>query len=127
MIALFGPAMLLATLCQEAPSQSAYTSCPPAVSRGILSDGYSGVSDSELLQYATKKSKPKMPPNCRCEGEILVSVLVKDDRVFCATALNGHPLLQKAAVEAAMLWRFKKNRGDFKNNITGTLKFRFKS
>jgi hypothetical protein len=40
-------------------------------------------------------------------------------------AEGGPPEKQKAAVDAAMQWKFKKNRGDFYGDLMGTISFRF--
>ena len=91
-----------------------------------LSDLYMQVDARELLKYVKVKVQPKPPRSCRCEGSVRVEVMVKGERVFCATAVDGHPLLQEAAVKAAMQWRFKKKRPPFKKNISGVITLDFK-
>ena len=92
----------------------------------MLSTGYVQVDARELLKYAKVKVQPKPPESCRCEGPVRVEVMVKGESVFCATAVDGHPLLQEAAVKAAMHWRFKKKRPPFKENIYGVITLDFK-
>jgi hypothetical protein len=52
-------------------------------------------------------------------------VQVEGERVFCAQAVDGPSDKQKDAVDAAMQWRFKKKRGEFKDDLMGTLTFQF--
>jgi hypothetical protein len=48
------------------------------------------------------------------------------ENVFCATAENGPPEMQKAAVNAAMEMKFKKNKKHaLSSNVVGTLHFKF--
>jgi hypothetical protein len=53
------------------------------------------------------------------------SVQVEGERVFCAQAIDGPSDKQKAAVDAAMQWRFKRKRGEFKDDLMGKLRFQF--
>ena len=103
-----------------------YTTCPAMSMEEALKQNvaYMQVKTRELLKYAAVKVQPKIPPSCRCSGRIRVEIKIEGERVACATALNGHPLLQEAAVKAAMQWRFKENpRYD---SVIGTLLFDFK-
>jgi len=122
--------MILATLLlmwflsaqQEAQP---YSTCPSrsleeAVRQNVA---YAEVRTRELMKYATVKVSPKPPASCKCRGKIMVNVKIEGESVVCAYALGGHPLLQKAAVDAAMQWRFKKKRQI--SDITGVLAFDF--
>jgi hypothetical protein len=103
-----------------------YTTCPEMSMEEALKQNvaYMQVKTRELLKYATVKVQPKAPASCRCRGSVRVEIKVEGERVACATALNGHPLLQEAAVKAAMQWRFKENpRYD---SVIGMLVFEFK-
>jgi hypothetical protein len=91
-----------------------------------LNTAYVQVDSADLLKYAKVRVQPQIPPSCRCEGQVRVEVMVKRDRAFCATALDGHPLLQEVAVKAAMQWRFRK-RPAFREDIFGILTFEFKT
>jgi hypothetical protein len=44
---------------------------------------------------------------------------VEGEHEFRGLALNGPEDKQKAAVKAAMQWRFKKHRGGFNNDVNG--------
>ena len=113
-------------LWQTGVSPALYSTCPREADLAKLSDLYLDVGTAELMRYATVKVQPKTPEACRCKGSVRVRVMVRGDRVFCATALDGHPLLQKAAVDAAVKWRFQKRRQFPKDNVIGTLIFEFK-
>jgi hypothetical protein len=107
---------------QEKP----YSTCPSlsleeAVRQNVA---YSEVSTHMLMKYAKLKVQPKPPASCKCKGKIKVRVMVERDHVVCATAVGGHPLLQEAAVEAAMKWRFQNQK--HVSDITGILVFDFR-
>jgi TonB family protein len=59
---------------------------------------------------AISKPQPSYPAEARAagaQGQVTVKILIGEDgRVASAEAVNGHPLLQEAAVEAARLARF---------------------
>jgi hypothetical protein len=75
-----------------------------------------------LLRWAAVKVLPKKTPH---PETLHVQLKVEGERVFCAQAADGQPEKQKSAVDAAMRWKFKKKRGKFKDDLTGTLTFRF--
>jgi protein TonB len=68
------------------------------------------VSEGVLQGRAIKKVKPAYPAigkSVRASGPVQVFVMIAEDgRVIEAAALNGHPLLRSAAVEAARQWLF---------------------
>ena len=102
-----------------------YSTCPSlsleqAVRQNVA---YAEVSTHKLMKYANLRVQPKLPGSCRCGGKIKVSVRGRRRTCCRATALGGHPLLQEAAVEAAMQWRFEKKREV--SDITGILVFDF--
>jgi hypothetical protein len=120
-------ALLLICFLSALPQQEAlpYSTCP---SRSLEEDlrqnvAYMEVSTRWLMKYAKVKVQPKPPDSCRCGGKIKVVVKIEGDHVVCATAMGGHPLLQKAAVDAAMQWRFKEKRDS--SDVTGVLVFDF--
>lgn len=61
-----------------------------------------------LKDKATNTADIHPPKDCRCEGRVVVHVLVAEDgAVECAKYKEGHPLLRKAALEAVKRWKFK--------------------
>jgi TonB family protein len=74
-----------------------------------------------LYKAAVKKVEPEYPPAARsvkATGKVVVRILVnKKGDVVEACAIEGHPLLRAASVEAANQWKFKKNFGfvDYKS------------
>lgn len=74
-----------------------------------------------LYKAAVKKVEPEYPPaagTVRANGKVVVRILVnKKGDVVGACAIEGHPLLRAASVEAAKQWKFKKNFGfdDYKS------------
>jgi hypothetical protein len=99
-----------------------YTTCPELKDAVIRSVGYVGASEPELLKWAVSKPRPKITSKSEL---VRVQVQVEGQRVFCAEALDGPLEKQRAAVEAAMAWKFKKNRGEFKDYLMGVIEFRF--
>lgn len=62
----------------------------------------------DLKKRAIHRVAPKLPSSVRAEGTIRVDVLVNvEGQVQCVTARKGHPLLRRAAEEAAKQWTFK--------------------
>ena len=125
--------LLLSTLLFPAQSElpdgttgSGYTTCPVLSLEEALKQDvvYLKVKTRELMKYAVVRVQPKPPASCKCGGRVRVQIRVEGERVECATALDGHPLLQEAAVKAAMQWRFKENPKN--DSVIGTLVFDFK-
>jgi TonB family protein len=71
---------------------------------------------------------PILAKSVRIEGSITVEIVVSPDgRVESARALNGHPLLMNAAVEAARGWRFQPTLlNGVAVRVTGVITFNFK-
>ncbi len=111
-----------AAIPQLEPSKELYTTCPDFEHAVIRDVAYIEVSNADLLRWASKRVYP--PPQGVPET-INVLLEIEGDHAFCAAALNGAKEKQKAAVESALKWRFKKKRGDLKRDITGNLSFRF--
>ena len=118
---------MFATFCPALFAQAVepYSTCPPTQQMMKRNVGYVEVGTRELMSYAKVKIQPEKPLSCRCKGQVRVMVMVEGQRVFCAAALDGHPLLQKAAVDAAMKWKFKRERPEFRSEIYGVLIFEF--
>jgi len=83
-------------------SQAVNAGPPRTISAGVL-DG-----------KATTKPQPEYPDeakSARASGDVVVRILVNEDgAVEKAEATSGHPLLQKAAVDAAYKARFPPSR-----------------
>ena len=105
-----------------AAPQTSYSTCPSfedAIRRNVV---YVAATEAELRQWATKRVAPK---SFGAREVVQVQVQVEGSTVFCAQSLHGSPAKQQAAVEAAMKWRFKHKRGDFKDNLLGPITFEF--
>ena len=83
---------------------------------------YVNATEAELRRWAAKQVDPK---NSGVRESVRVQVQVEDQIVFCAQALDGSPAKQKAAVEAAMKWEFRRKRGEFKDYLLGPITFEF--
>ena len=115
---------MTAPLVAQSPQtpQPHYSTCPDfehAVVRNVV---YMRVKESALRRWATAKI---YPDTTSTKEKVRVDLQIEGENVFCAQAVNGSAEKQKAAVDAAMLWKFKKERGDFKQDIIGTLTFDF--
>jgi protein TonB len=79
------------------------TPTPPPKPKTVVSGGV-------LNGKAISKPQPPYPPiakAARASGTVTVQILVDESgRVIQASAVNGHPLLQQAAVSAARQARF---------------------
>ena len=83
---------------------------------------YVNATETELRRWATKTVVPR---NKGAREIIQLQVQVEGPAVFCAQSLHGSRAKQKAAVEAAMKWKFKQKRGNFKDDLIGPLTFEF--
>jgi periplasmic protein TonB len=84
-----------------------------------------------LTGNAVERRTPAYPPlarQIRLEGSVTVEIFISPDgRVESARALNGHPLLMTAAVEAARAWRFQPTLlNGVAVRVTGVITFNFK-
>lgn len=63
----------------------------------------------QMMKRALRRVPPKVPPSARLEGCVEVEVMVASDGAAkCSRALPGsHPLLKRAATEAAQQWMFE--------------------
>jgi hypothetical protein len=105
-----------------AAPQTHYSTCPAfedAIRRNVV---YVDATEAELRRWASKQVVPK---NAGAREKITVQVQIEDQAVFCAQALDGSPAKQKPAVEAAMKWKFKRKRGEFKEYLLGPIVFEF--
>jgi TonB family protein len=101
---------------------------------GNSSDGYLGtgkpVAGKILNSAARKLPKPEYPPAAlaiRATGVVLVEVTIDEQgNVVSAKAVSGHPLLQRACVEAARQAKF--NPADLTGGkLTGVLLYNFEA
>jgi hypothetical protein len=99
-----------------------YSTCPGLEHAVVRSVGYVQAAETELRRWASVKVSPKKTSR---PETVHVQVQVEGERVFCAQAVDGPSDKQKDAVDAAMQWRFKKKRGEFKDDLMGTLTFQF--
>jgi periplasmic protein TonB len=89
------------------------------------------LASSILTGKALAKRTPDYPViarQVRVEGSIVVEIIISPEgRVESARALNGHPLLTKAAVDAAYAWRFEPTiLNGMPVRVTGVITFNFK-
>jgi hypothetical protein len=99
-----------------------YSTCPPpeeAVYRSVL---YTRVSERQLRNWAIVSPTPK--PS-KSPERVKVYVQIEGTTPFCAQAESGALDKQKLAVDSVMEWKFKSKRGDFKDDIAGTIALTF--
>lgn len=86
-------------------SESENAPPPPAAPRGTQK-----VAEGVLQGNAIAKVQPLYPAGAKrvnASGKVEVQVTISEaGRVIEATAISGHPLLRRAAVEAALKWVF---------------------
>jgi periplasmic protein TonB len=88
------------------------------------------VPSTVLTGTAIERKTPAYPPlarQIRLQGSVVVEVVVSPEgRVESARALSGHPLLTKAAVDAANGWRFHPTLlNGIAVRVTGLITFNF--
>src|SRR5262252_879963 len=65
-------------------------------------------SPKQMNAMATNRVTPPFPPMCRCQGPVIVAIIVNSDgNVVCAHVVSGHPLMSAASTNAATKWTFK--------------------
>jgi len=68
---------------------------------------------AEFMDRGIRTPMPDYPSHCRCQGTVLIKVLVdKHGKVACLTVAQGHPLLTSPAMEALKQWTFRPLRRD---------------
>ena len=66
------------------------------------------VKPSELKERVVSCAVPRLPGNIDAQGYANVKVLVDEEgNVQCAMIASGHPIFRRAALDAAMKWKFK--------------------
>ena len=85
------------------------------------------VSSKFLKSRALKRIAPQIPSSVRAEGAVVVDVLIDTSgNVACVRTDKGHPLLKKAAMDAARQWTFRPlKQRDKPVMFFGHLEFRF--
>jgi TonB family protein len=83
-----------------------------------------------MAGMAVKRQQPEYPPVAKAagaQGTVEVQVTVDENgQVTDATAINGHPLLRQAAIDAAKQWQFKTTEVAGKpSKVQGTITFNF--
>jgi protein TonB len=89
------------------------------------------VSGGVLQGNAIRRVQPVYPPiarSARVSGPVEVEVVIDENgSVISATVVQGHPLLQQAALEAAWQWKFRPTRlSGVPIKVTGVLIFNFR-
>jgi len=83
---------------------------------------YIPVSERQLRNWAIVKPVPK---STKHPEPVKVHVQIEGITPFCAQAASGPLDKQKTAVDSVMEWKIKDKRGDFKNDIAGTITLTF--
>lgn len=66
------------------------------------------IKPSELKERMVSCAVPRLPGNVDAQGTIIVEVQIDEDgNVRCARVLSGHPIMRRAALDAAKKWRFE--------------------
>lgn len=97
---------------------------------GTATPGTQRVSGGVLQGNAVRKVQPPYPALAKAagaEGAVQVTVTVNENgEVTTAEAVNGHPLLKEAALDAARQWKFKQTELNGQPvKVQGTLTFNF--
>jgi TonB family protein len=87
------------------------------------------LTPKQLEAMAINKIPPRLPSSCRCEGVVIVDILINlEGKVECARFKKGHALLRDAALEAAKQWTFKPfSLSGERLSVYGHLELRFSS
>jgi hypothetical protein len=85
------------------------------------------LSVKELNRMATHRLLPKMPSRCRCEGTVVVKVVVDElGHMDCVSGVHGHPILVKSVLDALSSWKFRPYTANGRpKSVEGLLAFRF--
>ena len=90
------------------PAETQFIGCPEADEASVQR-----LSPEDFRNRTTKTPLPDFPPHCRCQGLVVIRVLVDNHgKVACLTAVSGHPLLTSPAINALKRWRFRPLRRD---------------
>ena len=97
---------ILILFFQAAQSPEKWTCCGD--SEPVAKDRLARVTPSELKERVVSCAIPRLPGNVDAQGTVIVEVQIdKDGNVQCARALSGHPIVRRAALEAAKKWSFE--------------------
>ena len=116
------------TIIRRVEARPSTSTAPKAES--TVPSGTQRVSGGALQGNAVRKIQPPYPEIAKAagvEGAVQVTVTVNENgEVTGAQAVNGHPLLKDAAVEAGRQWKFKQTELNGKAvPVQGTLTFNF--
>jgi protein TonB len=86
-----------------------------------------GVIQGQAIRRITPEY-PRMAKDARIQGDVTLEVTISEEgRVISARCISGNNLLQKAAIDAAMQWRFSPTLlSNQAVTVIGTLTFRFR-
>ena len=66
------------------------------------------VKPGELKERTVSCVIPHLPGNVDAQGTVMAEVQIDvDGNVRCARVLSGHPIIKRAALEAAKQWKFE--------------------
>jgi len=66
------------------------------------------LSTKQMKAISIERITPVFPKSCRCQGQILIAVVVNPEgKVACTHVISGHPLLASPSTQAAIKWTFK--------------------
>ena len=66
------------------------------------------IKPSELKERMESCAVPRLPGMVDAQGTIWVEVQIDEEgSVRCARAVSGHPIMRRAALDAAKKWRFE--------------------
>ena len=124
------PAALLSIIFILVTAGLAQTPPPPPPAPLPIPKDAVNVSGGVLQASAIKKVEPVYPPIARAmkaEGEVRIHVTVSEDgKVIGAEAIEVHPLLRDAALQAARQWELKPTGLSGKSvKVVGVLTFNF--
>jgi len=105
-------------------------SVPPTAEPGAETSRKISVSGGVLQGKAIRKVQPPYPPiakAARAQGAVQVQITISETgEVIEANAINGHPLLRDAALQAARQWLFQPTElGGAPVKVQGILTFNF--
>lgn len=76
----------------------------------LSKEGLRRIKSGELRERVVSCAVPRLPGNVDAQGTVIVEVHIDEDgSVRCARVLAGgqHPIMRRAALDAAKRWRFE--------------------
>ena len=99
---------ILLMFLQVAQAPDKWECCGDA--QPLPKEGLQRIKSSELKERVVTCVVPRLPGNVDAQGTVMVEVQIDEDgNVRCARVLSGgqHPIVRRAALEAAKQWRFE--------------------